>query len=63
MDATGNFVKKAYNKTKEGVKFVIDKIKGVKKETYTNATVNTVGVSGGVAAGVNSFREKEGMDE
>ena len=43
--------------------YVIDKIKGVKKETYTNATVNTVGVSGGVAAGVNSFREKEGMDE
>ena len=63
LDATGNFVKKAYNKTKEGVKYVIDKIKGVKKETYTNATVNTVGVSGGVAAGVNSFREKEGMDE
>lgn len=63
LNATGNFVKKAYNKTKEGVKYVIDKIKGVKKETYTNATVNTVGVSGGVAAGVNSFREKEGMDE
>ena len=63
LDMTGNFVKKAYNKAKDGVKYVIDKIKGVKKETYTNATVNTVGVSGGVAAGVNSFREKEGMDE
>ena len=62
MNATGNFVKKAYNKTKEGVKYVIDKIKGVKKETYTNATVNTVGVSGGIASGVNSFRKEE-VDE
>ena len=62
LNIAGEFIQKGYKKVATGVKYIVDKIKGVKKETYTNATVNTVGVSGGIASGVNSFRKEE-VDE
>ena len=55
----GNTIKDSvYNKIKNGVTFVINKIKGVKKETYKNAAINTIGVSGGIASGVTAMKEK-----
>lgn len=63
LNSTGKFIKKAYNKVANGVRYLIGKIKGVKKSTYVNTTVNTVGVSGGVASGVNALREKDGVEE
>lgn len=62
LNIAGEFIQKGYKKVVGGVKHIVDKVKGVKKETYTNATVNTVGVSGGIASGVNSFRKEE-VDE
>ena len=56
-------VKKVYNTVKKGVKHVFDKIKGVKKETWEKATVNTVGVSGGIASGVTAIKEKSEVEE
>ena len=57
--ATKNFVGNIYKKIKSGATWVINKIKGVKKETYEKVTVNTVGVSGGVASGVTTLKEQD----
>lgn len=61
----GSGYKTVKTKVKDAFKFVHNKIKGIKPETYKKATANTVGVSGGIAAGVNSLREKSeiGDDE
>ena len=53
----GKGIKFAFVKTKNGINHVINKIKGVKKETWEKATVNTVGVSGGIASGVEAARK------
>lgn len=44
-------------KVKDAFKYVHDKIKGVKPETYKKAAENTVGVSGGIASGVNALKD------
>lgn len=54
---------KVVNSIKKGFKSLIDKIKGVKGETYKKATVNTIGVSGGIASGVNAVKEKSEAGE
>lgn len=59
----GKGIKKAYNTVKKGIKFVYNKIKGVKKQTWEKATVNTVGVSGGIASGVTALKEKSEAGE
>ena len=56
--AVGNGIKAVYNTVKKGIKFIYNKITGVKKETYEKATVNFVGASGGVAAGVTTLKEQ-----
>ncbi len=55
----GKGIKAVYNTVKQGIKFVYNKITGVKKETYEKATVNFVGASGGVAAGVTTLKEQD----
>ena len=54
-----NFVKSV----KKGIKSIIDKFKGVKGETYKKVATNTVGVSGGIASGVNAIKEKSDAGE
>ena len=53
-----DFVGKGFKKVKDGLSWVLNKIKGVKKETYEKAAVNTVGVSGGIASGVTALKEQ-----
>ena len=57
--AIGTGISTVYGKTRDGIKYVINKIKSVKKETYEKATVNTVGVSGGIASGVTALKEQD----
>lgn len=52
-----------FNSIGRGIKNIYNKIRGVKKETWEKATVNTVGVSGGVASGVTAAKEKSGADD
>ena len=59
IESIGKGIAKVYNVIKSGVKYVVDKIKGVKTETWKSATVNTVGVSGGLASGVTALKEAE----
>ena len=56
---------KFVTKIHEAVEVLLDKVKGVKPETYKKVLVNTVGVSGGIASGVNTIREeaKAGAEE
>ncbi len=61
-DAVKGFVGKGIKKVKAGVKWVLNKIKGVKKETYEKAVVNTVGVSGGIASGVTALKDQSEKD-
>ena len=61
-NATKNFIGKGFKKVKAGVNWVLNKIKGVKKETYEKAAVNTVGVSGGIASGVTALKEQNEKD-
>lgn len=63
FNTIGSGIKKGYNKVSAGIKHVWDKIRGVKKETWEKATVNTVGVSGGVASGVTALKEKNGEED
>lgn len=60
LTSVGSGIKNIYKKIASGIKHVWDKIRGVKKETWEKATVNTVGVSGGVASGVTALKEKDG---
>ena len=53
-----DFVGKGFKKVKDGLNWILNKIKGVKKETYEKAAVNTVGVSGGIASGVTALKEQ-----
>ncbi len=57
--AIGKGISTGYNKVKDGVKFVYKKLSSIKKETYEKATVNTVGVSGGIASGVTALKEQD----
>ena len=57
-----DFVGKGVKKVKDGLNWILNKIKGVKKETYENVAVNTVGVSGGVASGVTALKEQGEKD-
>lgn len=57
-----DFVGKGVKKVKDGLNWVLNKIKGVKKETYEKAAVNTVGVSGGIASGVTALKEQGEKD-
>ena len=61
-DAVKAFVGKGIKKVKAGVNWVLNKIKGVKKETYEKAVVNTVGVSGGIASGVTALKDQSEKD-
>lgn len=62
LNAIGSGIKKVYNTVSTGIKYVWNKIRGVKQETWEKATVNTVGVSGGIASGVTALKEKSGED-
>lgn len=42
-----------------GLKSLWRKIKGVKKETYEKVVINTIGTSGGIAAGVTTLKENQ----
>lgn len=57
--AIGTGISTVYGKIKTGTNYIITKIKGVKKETYEKATVNTVGASGGIASGVTALKEQD----
>ncbi len=48
-----------YKNIRKGLKSFWEKVKGVKKETYEKAAVNTVGVSGGIASGVTAVKETQ----
>ena len=61
-DAVKGFVGKTYGKVKNVGNWALGKIKGVKKETYEKAVVNTVGVSGGIASGVTTLKEQSEKD-
>lgn len=50
-------------KIADGFTAIRNKIKGIKKEKVENATVNFVGASGGVAAGVTALKEKDEAGE
>lgn len=51
-------IKKINKEISTGLKKFYDKIRGVKKETWEKATVNTVGVSGGIASGATALKEQ-----
>ena len=51
-------IKKINKDISTGLKDFYNKIRGVKKETWEKATVNTVGVSGGIASGATALKEK-----
>lgn len=55
----GKGISKVFATIKNAVKFVYNKIRGIKKETYEKAAVNFVGASGGVAAGVSTLKEQD----
>lgn len=55
-------IKKVSKDISTGLKKLYDKIRGVKKETWEKATVNTVGVSTGVASGAEAYK-KQSEDE
>lgn len=59
----GNGIKTGYTKIKNGIKHLWDKIRGVKNKTWEKATVNTVGVSGGVASGVTALKEQDKKED
>lgn len=59
----GNGIKAGYTKIKNGIKHLWNKIRGVKNETWEKATVNTVGVSGGVASGVTALKEQDKKED
>lgn len=63
FNTVGSGIKTAYKKVASGLKQAWNSIRGVKKETWENATVNTVGVSGGIASGVTALKEKSGDNE
>ena len=48
-----------YKDIRTGLKHLWKKIKGVKKESYEKAVVNTVGASGGIASGVTALKETQ----
>ncbi len=52
-------IKTVYEKITGGLKNVWNKIRGIKKEKVENATVNFVGASGGVAAGVTAIKKED----
>lgn len=56
-------LKTIYEKVTGGLKNVWNKIKGIKKEKVENATVNFVGASGGVAAGVTAIKKEDEAGE
>ena len=61
--AIGKGVKYVFNSVKKGIKYVSEKVKGIiNKTNVEKATVNTVGVSGGIASGVTALKEKQGED-
>lgn len=62
LTSVGSGIKTVYKKVSTGIKHVWDKIRGVKKETWEKTTVNTVGVSGGIASGVTALKEKDGAE-
>ena len=52
-------LKTMYRDAKNSIKSLWKRIKGVKKETYEKAVVNTVGTSGGIASGVTAIKETQ----
>lgn len=59
FNALGSDIKKLFKTILTGIKHVWNKIRGVKKATWEKATVNTVGVSGGIASGVTAIKEND----
>lgn len=55
-------IKKVSKDVSTGLKKLYDKIRGVKKETWEKGTVNTVGVSSGIASGAEALK-KQNEDE
>lgn len=58
LKSVGNGIKFVYKTVASAINFIYKKITGVKKSTYEKATVNFVGVSGGIASGVTALKEK-----
>lgn len=58
LKSVGNGIKFVYKTVASAINYVYKKITGVKKSTYEKATVNFVGVSGGIASGVTALKEK-----
>ena len=52
-------IKTVYKDISTGIKHLYDKIRGVKKETWERGTVNTVGVSTGVATGAEALKKQK----
>jgi len=52
-------IKKISKDISTGLKKFYDKIRGVKKETWEKATVNTVGVSTGIATGAETLKKQK----
>lgn len=50
---------KVINPVKDNFKSLTKKVKEIKGETYKKATVNTVGISGGIASGANAIKEDQ----
>lgn len=63
LNSIGSGIKSGYKAVAKGLKNTWKSIKGVKKETWEKATVNTVGVSGGIASGVTALKEKGGKED
>ena len=59
IDGFKDGIKTIYKDVRKGLKHLWGKIKGVKKETYEKAVVNTVGTSGGIASGVTALKETQ----
>jgi hypothetical protein len=51
-------IKAVYDAISSGVEFIYNKIRGVKKETWEKVTTNTLGTSGGIAAGLEALKEQ-----
>ena len=59
FEAVGNGISKIFKGLKSGIKYLSDKVKGIDKNKVEKVTVNTAGISGGIASGVTAIKEKQ----
>ena len=55
-------IKSVLKEIKKGIKYIYKKITGIDKATAEKVTVNTVGVSGGIASGVTALKNGESAE-